>query len=160
MTDSNPTSDIHFVGYRIGDTLCLSPSTTIITIDELPRHLCQMPGTKPWLLGAGRLGRQLVPFINVTRFLNINRTSASKTAYTAICVKGNESTGDVGLVVDEVTEFVRASELRDYNGDGLKIPPGLGKSMRRAVTARGRTWALIDLRALIADEKLQTVDLI
>lgn len=74
-------------------------------------------------------------------------------------VKGGEGVGNVALVVDEICEFLLASELRDCDLSDFMIPPGLGKSMRKAVTARGRTWALIDLPALIADDKLQNVDL-
>ncbi|RMM39270.1 hypothetical protein ALQ79_200266 [Pseudomonas amygdali pv. lachrymans] len=151
---------MHFAGYRIGETYCLSPSASIIAVDQVPKLLNQIPGTKPWLMGAGRLGRQLLPFVNISRFLNIYRNPALRAeAGAALFVKGGEGVGNVALVVDEICEFVLASELRDCDQSDFMIPPGLGKSMRKAVTARGRTWALIDLPALIADDKLQNVDL-
>lgn len=151
---------MHFAGYRIGDTYCLSPSNSIIAVDHVPKELNQIPGTKPWLMGAGRLGRQLMPFVNISMFLNISKDQALKSdGNVAIYVKGNDGVGNVALAVEEICEFIPASEMRDCDQANFKIPPGLGKSMRRAVSARGRTWALIDLPALIADDKLQIVDL-
>lgn len=149
---------MHFAGYRIGETFCLSPSSSIIAVDEVPKELNQIPGTKPWLMGAGRLDRQLLPFVNISRFLNISLPHLA-VGSSALFVKGGEGIGNVALVVDEICGFVLASELRDCEQSNFMIPPGLGKSMRKAVTARGQTWALIDLPALIADDKLQNVDL-
>lgn len=101
-----------------------------------------------------------MPFVNISMLLNISKGQAKKSEISgALYVKGNDGVGNVALVVDEICEFILASELRDCDQSAFKIPPGLGKSMRRAVTARGRTWALIDLPALIADDKLQSVDL-
>ncbi|EKT4529920.1 chemotaxis protein CheW [Pseudomonas putida] len=160
MTNQNPRGGMHFAGYRIGETFCLSPSSAIIAVDEVPKELNQIPGTKPWLMGAGRLDRQLLPFVNISRFLNISRDPTQAAVGTAaLFVRGGEGVGNVALVVDEICEFILASELRDCDQSGFKIPPGLGKSTRKAVVAKGRTWALIDLPALIADDKLQNVDL-
>lgn len=160
MNSSKPSGRIHFAGYRIGETYCLSPSTAIIAVDQVPKELNQIPGTKPWLMGAGRLGRQLMPFINIARFLHIPRCDNSRVAASsAIFVKGDQAIGNVAVVVDELIEFIPAAELTDCDQSDFRIPPGLGKSMRRTVKARGRTWALIDLKALISDDKIQNVDL-
>lgn len=151
--------NIHFAGYRIGETYCLSPSSSIVAIEQVPKQLGQLPGTKPWLLGAGRLGRNLLPFVNVSRFLSLVQVHKQPAIQAAICVVGGEEVGTVALVVDEMIEFIPASELHDCVHGTMKIPPGLGKCMRSSVTAKGRTWAMIDLQALITDEKMQNVDL-
>lgn len=159
MNDGRQIKNIHFAGYRIGETYCLSPSSSIVAIDQVPKQLSQLPGTKPWLLGAGRLGRNLMPFVDVSRFLSLVQVHKKTSVQAAICVKGSEDVGTVALVVDEMIEFIPASELSDSIDGPMKIPPGLGKCMRSSVTARDRTWALIDLQALITDEKMQNVDL-
>lgn len=135
----------------------------------------QVPGTKPWLLGVGRMGSTLVPFINIGRLLAIPRAldDTQPVNSTALFVNGEHDVGVVAIVVDEVLVFFEAGELEDCDDPDFKIPPGLGACLRGTVSVNqgaramskkdgatyNRTWALIDLKALIADPKIQKIEL-
>jgi chemotaxis signal transduction protein len=150
---------LKFAGYRIGDTFCLSPSTGLLAMDFVPKELVQVPGTKAWLLGVGKLGRDLIPFINISRLLSIPRSDAPTNQLTALFVKGSPEVGNIAVVVDETVEFVPSGDLRDVSDSTMKIPPGLGACYCGSVTDGTRTWALIDLQALVADAKIKKIDL-
>lgn len=150
---------LKFAGYRIGDTYCLSPSTVLLAVDDVPKELVQVPGTKPWLLGVGKLGRELIPFINIARLLSIPRSETPRARSSALFVKGAQAVGNLAIVVDELVCFVPSGELQDVVDTEMMIPPGLGACFCGAVTDGTRTWALIDIQALASDSKIQKIDL-
>ncbi|MGE8065151.1 chemotaxis protein CheW [Pseudomonas sp. NPDC089569] len=150
---------LKFAGYRIGETYCLSPSSVLLAVDEVPKELVQVPGTKPWLLGVGKLGRELIPFINIARLLSIPRSDTPRVRSSALFVKGDATVGNLAIVVDELVCFVPSGELEDVADAEIKIPPGLGACFCGAVTDGSRAWALIDIQALASDSKIQKIDL-
>lgn len=161
MNSATEQRPVKLVGYRIGDAYCMSPSRSLEAIDTPPKTMSQVPGTKPWVLGVGRLGRELVAFISVARLLSIPRSQTHTALGTevALFVKGDESVGTIGIVVDEVLAFYPAGELADHDEPDMKIPPGLGACVRGTVRNATRAWALIDLKALLADPKIKKIDL-
>jgi chemotaxis signal transduction protein len=146
------------VGYRIGETLCLSPSRSISAVMTVPANLTQVPGTKPWVLGAAKLHRDLIPFINIARFLSIQSKPSPK-GQPILVVRGQADIGSVGLLVDEVIGFLPTGDVRDLTNSELRIPPGLGSSLAGVVEGQDKVWALIDLQQLVSDSKLQKIDL-
>ncbi len=154
-------TNIKLVGYRIGDTYCISPSRSLEALDSLPRTMSQVPGTKPWVLGVGRLGRELVAFISAGRLLSIPRSANQQAIGSdiALFVKGDHRVGTIGLVVDEVVSFISGSDVEDHQDPDLKLPPGLGACVRGTVRDSNRTWAVVDLKAVLSDPKLQKIDL-
>ncbi|MGP0171063.1 chemotaxis protein CheW [Pseudomonas sp. NCHU5208] len=161
MSNQSLISNMKLVGYRIGDTYCLSPSRSLEALDSLPRTMSQVPGTKPWVLGVGRLGRELVAFISAGRLLSIPRsvTQQAPGSEIALFVKGDQRVGTIGLVVDEVLAFISGSDVEDHQDPDLKIPPGLGACVRGTVRDNQRTWAVVDLKSVLSDPKLQKIDL-
>ena len=149
------------IGYRIGDTYCLSPSLAVNAITQVPVSPTQVPGTKPWLLGATKLDGDIIPFVNIARFLSIPQTMsrAEHSNPVALIVRGGADVGDVGVIVDQVVGFIPSGNLTAAPNANLKIPPGLGACLVGVVTGDARTWAVIDIQALIADPKMQTIDL-
>ena len=153
----------------------MSSASTLSAINALPKGMIQVPGTKPWLLGVGRMGAAPVPFINIGRLLAIPRSKdeSKLSSETALYLRGESSVGPIAIVVDEVISFFEAGVLEDCDDSDFKIPPGLGSCLRGTVnvdhvalknlgkplpTYEG-TWALIDLKALISDPKIQNIDL-
>lgn len=158
MSNDQKNGRLKLVGYRIGETLCLSPSRSISAVMKAPANLTQVPGTKPWVLGAHKLHLEMIPYINIARFLNIP-TKPADTSQPILVVRGPSEVGSVGLLVDEVIGFLPTGSVVDVPSSELRIPPGLGSSLAGVVSAQGKMWALIDLQQLVSDEKLQKIDL-
>lgn len=151
-----------FVGYRVGDTYCLSPTITLAAVTEVPQNLVQLPGTKPWVLGVMKLGRELIPYINLPQFLNLPSTEATDRqakASPALILRDTIAAGSIALKVDEMVGFIPVGEIEDVDEPEFEIPIGLGACLCGAVRARGKVWALIDLHSLTNDEKLHKIDL-
>lgn len=162
MTNDISSGRYKCIGYRIGTTYCLSPSLAVNAITQVPETPSQVPGTKPWLLGVTKLDGDIIPFVNIARFLSIPTQSSSQTEPSnpvVLIVRGGPEIGDVGVIVDQVLGFIPSGALQDAPNAELKIPPGLGACLVGAVTGASRTWAVIDIQALIADPKMQTIDL-
>lgn len=149
------------IGYRIGSTYCLSPSLAVNAITQVPDSPTQVPGTKPWLHGATKMDGDIIPFVNIARFLSIPQQGGAGELYkpVALIVRGGVDVGDVGVIVDQVVGFIPSGELEDAPNADLKIPPGLGACLVGVVADSERAWAVIDIQALIADPKMQSIDL-
>jgi chemotaxis signal transduction protein len=130
-----------------------------MAVDFVPKQLVQVPGTKPWLLGVGKLGRDLIPYINIARLLSIPRSESPRSRQKALFVKGSAEVGNIAVVVDETMDFISSGDLHDVPNSEMKITPGLGACFCGAVSDGTRTWALIDIQALVSDAKIQKIDL-
>ncbi|HHH9441233.1 TPA: chemotaxis protein CheW [Pseudomonas aeruginosa] len=149
------------IGYRIGSTYCLSPSLAVNAITQVPENPTQVPGTKPWLLGATKMDGDIIPFVNIARFLSIPQHAGreEQNKPVALIVRGGTDVGDVGVIVDQLVGFLPSGGFEDAPGADLKIPPGLGACLVGVVADAQRAWAVIDIQALIADPKMQSIDL-
>lgn len=159
MRDHAASGRYKLVGYRIGETYCLSAARSVQVIAMISDTLTQVPGTKPWVLGAGKLNHELVLHINTARFLNIPANPSVSNGQPSLIVRGSEQIGMVGLLVDEVLGFMPSGNFTDLESAEMRIPPGLGKSFFGVVGGNDRIWALIDLHQLVCDEKLSKIDL-
>ena len=86
------------IGYRAGSQLLVSG---IDEISELlaPTALTSVPGTRPWLLGVANVRGNLVPVIDLARFLFGERTALTERSRWLVVPQGQ---GQVALLVDEV----------------------------------------------------------
>jgi twitching motility protein PilI len=99
------------IGYRAGSRLFVSG---IEEINELlaPPPLTPVPGTQPWLLGIANVRGNLVPVIDMARFLFGERTLQNERSRLLVVRQGG---GSVALLVDEVfgQRTVDAEQRRD-----------------------------------------------
>lgn len=159
MTDEQKIASYSLIAYRIGDTHCLTPGRAIEAVMSIPAtDLTQVPGTKPWVIGASKLNRELIPFINTSRFLSIASQTVTQ-GQPVLIVRGAQEVGCVGLLVDKIIGFFKTGDFTDVANSSLRIPPGLGGSLCGVVDNNGQQWALIDLQLFISDSKLQKIDL-
>lgn len=161
MTNNQSERTQRFVGYRVGDTYCLSPTITLSAITEMPEHLVQLPGSKAWLVGVARMGKELVPYINLSHFLSLPGSDGKDKAYGSpvLIMKDASGTGSIGLKVDQLVDFISTHLISDDGDSNYAVPVGLGSCLCGTVKAKDRTWALIDLTNILNDPKLQKIDL-
>ncbi|TBR40753.1 MULTISPECIES: chemotaxis protein CheW [Dyella] len=86
------------IGYRVGSRLFVSGIDEISELLAVPT-LTPVPGTQAWLLGVANVRGNLVPVIDLGRFLFGERTLHSERARLLMVRQGN---GSVALLVDEV----------------------------------------------------------
>jgi twitching motility protein PilI len=86
------------IGYRVGSRLFVSSIDEINELLAVP-VLTPVPGTLPWLLGVANVRGNLVPVIDLGRFLFGTRTQPSERTRLLVV---RQSGGSVALMVDEV----------------------------------------------------------
>jgi chemotaxis signal transduction protein len=151
-------------GYRVGTTYCLSPSVSISSFTEVPpvSSLYQLPGTKPWVLGAAKNRKDLTTYFNLAQFLglpNADSRDHKKESSPALVLEDITGSGSFGLKVDELLGLIPINKIEDVDDPDISIPIGFGSCLCGVVRAEGRLWALIDLHTLAGDERLHKIDL-
>jgi twitching motility protein PilI len=86
------------IGYRVGSRLFVSGIDEISELLAVP-VLTSVPGTQAWLLGVANVRGNLVPVIDLARFLFGERTLLSERTRLLVVRQGG---GNVALMVDEV----------------------------------------------------------
>ncbi|HEU4669136.1 MAG TPA: chemotaxis protein CheW [Dyella sp.] len=86
------------IGYRVGTRLFVSSIDEISELLAVP-VMTTVPGTQPWLLGVANVRGNLVPVIDLGRFLFGTRTQLAERTRLLIVRQGG---GNVALMVDEV----------------------------------------------------------
>jgi twitching motility protein PilI len=86
------------IGYRVGSRLFVSGIEEFNELLAVPA-LAQVPGTQPWLLGIANVRGNLVPVIDLARFLFGERTQPTERTRLLVVRQGG---GSVALLVDEV----------------------------------------------------------
>ncbi|MBU6247092.1 MAG: chemotaxis protein CheW [Xanthomonadaceae bacterium] len=86
------------IGYRVGSRLFVSSIDEISELLSVP-VMTPVPGTQPWLLGVANVRGNLVPVIDLGRFLFDARTQLTERTRLLVVRQGS---GNVALMVDEV----------------------------------------------------------
>src|SRR5215469_7051556 len=86
------------IGYRVGSRLFVSGIEEINELLAVP-PLTPVPGTQPWLLGVANVRGNLMPVIDMARFLFSERTLHTERTRLLVVRQGG---GNVALLVDEV----------------------------------------------------------
>jgi len=86
------------IGYRVGTRLFVSSIDEISELLAVP-VMTTVPGTQSWLLGVANVRGNLVPVIDLGRFLFGARTQVTERTRLLIVRQGS---GNVALMVDEV----------------------------------------------------------
>jgi len=86
------------IGFRAGERLLASGIDEINELLAVP-ELTPVPGTRPWLLGIANVRGNLVPVVDLARFLFGQRTPLGERTRLLIVRQGS---GSVALLVDEV----------------------------------------------------------
>ncbi|MFC4762442.1 chemotaxis protein CheW [Dyella koreensis] len=140
------------IGYRVGSRLFVSGIDEISELLAVP-VLTPVPGTQSWLLGVANVRGNLVPVIDLGRFLFGERTLHSERSRLLVVRQG---TGSVALLVDEVfgqrtvdAEQRSAAEREDDPRLARFVDDRVGEP-RLAVFSMGRLVRAPDFRQAAA----------
>lgn len=132
------------IGYRAGNHLFVSGIEEINELLAVPA-LTPVPGTKPWLLGVANVRGNLMPVIDLARFLFSERTQHSERTRLLVVRQGN---GNVALLVDEVygQRTVDTEQRRDAEREE---DPRLTRFVDDRVEVDGQRLALFSMGKLV-----------
>ena len=140
------------IGYRVGSRLFVSGIDEISELLAVPL-LTPVPGTQSWLLGVANVRGNLVPVVDLGRFLFGERTLQTERSRLLVVRQG---AGNVALLVDEVfgqrtvdTEARRAAEQEDDPRLARFVEERVGEP-RLAVFSMGRLVRAPDFRQAAA----------
>lgn len=140
------------IGYRVGSRLFVSGIDEISELLAVPL-LTPVPGTQSWLLGVANVRGNLVPVVDLGRFLFGERTLHTERSRLLVVRQG---AGNVALLVDEVfgqrtvdTEARRAAEQEDDPRLARFVEERVGEP-RLAVFSMGRLVRAPDFRQAAA----------
>ncbi|MBT2115428.1 chemotaxis protein CheW [Dyella sp. LX-66] len=140
------------IGYRVGSRLFVSGIDEISELLAVP-SLTPVPGTQAWLMGVANVRGNLVPVVDLGRFLFGERTLHTERSRLLVVRQG---VGSVALLVDEVfgqrtvdTEARRAAEQEDDPRLSRFVEERVGEP-RLAVFSMGRLVRAPDFRQAAA----------
>jgi twitching motility protein PilI len=140
------------IGYRVGSRLFVSGIDEISELLAVP-VLTPVPGTQAWLLGVANVRGNLVPVVDLGRFLFGERTLQTERSRLLVVRQG---AGNVALLVDEVfgqrtvdTEARRAAEREDEPRLSRFVEERVGEP-RLAIFSMGRLVRAPDFRQAAA----------
>ena len=140
------------IGFRIGRRAFVSGIEEINELLAVP-PLTNVPGTQPWLMGVANVRGNLVPVIDLARFLFGERTQHTERTRLLVVRQG---AGSVALMVDEVfgqrtvdAEQRRQAEQEDDPRLARFVDDRVGDS-RLAVFSMGKLVRAPDFRQAAA----------
>lgn len=132
------------IGYRAGSCMFVSAIDEINELLAVP-PLTPVPGTKPWLLGVANVRGNLMPVVDMARFLFSERTLHSERARLLVVRQGG---GSVALLVDEVFGQ-RTVDAEQRRGAEREDDPRLARFVDDRVEVDGRRLALFSMGRLV-----------
>ncbi|HUA78824.1 MAG TPA: chemotaxis protein CheW, partial [Dyella sp.] len=104
-----------------------------------------VPGTRPWLLGVANVRGNLMPVIDLARFLFSERTLHSERTRLLVVRQGN---GNVALMVDEVFGQ-RTVDMEQRRGAEPEDDPRLARFVDDRVDVDGQRLAMFSMGRLV-----------
>lgn len=132
------------IGYRVGSRLFVSGIDEINELLAVP-PLTAVPGTQAWLLGVANVRGNLVPVIDLARFLFGERTPSTERTRLLVIRQGS---GNVALMVDEVFGQ-RTVDMEQRQTAEREDDPRLTRFVEDRVEADEQRLALFSMSKLV-----------
>jgi len=132
------------IGFRVGRRAFVSGIEEINELLAVP-PLTNVPGTQPWLMGVANVRGNLVPAIDLGRFLFDERTPASERSRLLLV---RQHGGTVGLLVDEVFGQRTMDDAQRDSGEE-EHDPRLARFVAQNVQIGEQTFGLFSMSRLV-----------
>lgn len=140
------------IGFGVGGRTYVSALGEIEETMMIPKFT-HIPRVREWVLGLANVRGQLVPLLDLGRFLG-RRSSAESPRARMLLVE----TGDVmtGLVVDMVAGMQRLPE-KNFTRQVHQVPESIFPFLRGTYSRDGEDWIVLSLRSWLQDESFRDV---
>jgi twitching motility protein PilI len=138
------------VMFYVGDNRFVAPLSAVKEILNYPSTLTQVPGTKPWMLGAANVRGTLIPVIDLQLFLIGRKTRRGRRSRVLVFDMGDSYTSVLVGEMVGMRHFARetAREMRTSNNK-------FEKYVKLEFDQDGMTWPVFSLAALADDPAFQ-----
>jgi twitching motility protein PilI len=133
------------VALRMAGDLYLVAREETREVFGVPAGMTRVPGAKPWIKGLANVRGQLLPIIDLRKFLGSGTTQITRNTRVMVV---NHRDIPAGLLVDEVLGFRRFAE-GEFTGDA---PPTVARCERYLAGAFRRAseqWPVLSLRSVL-----------
>jgi chemotaxis signal transduction protein len=133
--------------FTIGGHAIGLPLRCVVRASEL-RHLTELPGAPPWLLGLTAVEGHLVSLLDLALFLGLKRSGVADVRGVLVIAAGKR---ELGLAAEELLA------IADVRGaDVAPLPGGSGALGRvaRGAGPQGSDLLLLDVESLFDDSRL------
>lgn len=139
------------IGFLLGNERFLVQRGQVREVMMLPSLTTSVPGSKEWIAGLANLRGQLLPLIDLRKFLGAGSTKATRTA--RVLVAQNEELL-VGILVDEVYGFRRFSHA-EFSSDLPELKLRCDRYLDGACVRGADTWGVFSMEKLLAASEFQ-----
>lgn len=147
-TGQSASGDVHSewvgVGFRIGGHLFVTERQDVREVLLVP-DVTRVPGAKDWLRGLANVRGQLLPIIDLSRFLGGAPTPQSRNLRV---VSVNHGDIPAGLLVDEVRGFRRFT-TDERSKEDPDLPGGYIPFMDGSFQRGEEVWGIMNLNQLV-----------
>lgn len=136
------------IGFSLGGSELLSTMGEITEILDPPDYT-KVPGVKPWVVGIANVRGNLLPLIDLKKFVTGNSVKNIKKSRVLVI---NHDGNNTGLIVDEVLGM-RHFSLNEQVFELPEIDASLKSFITRAFHREDKYWPVFDFNVLAEDER-------
>jgi twitching motility protein PilI len=138
------------LGFRLGEHYLVAPRDDVREVLSTPEYT-RVPGAKPWLLGIANVRGDLLPIIDLNRFLGGDAPPGQRGSRVLVY---NSPDVPAGFMVDEVPGF-RRFQPQDQRHEMAPEGGALSPYLLGAFVREGQLWAAFSLSKLVTSPAFQ-----
>jgi twitching motility protein PilI len=131
----------------------VAPMGEITEILHIPRFT-QIPGVRPFLMGAANVRGRLLPLVDLDVFFELPRSGISPRQRRVLVVEKDDVFS--GLVVDSVLGM-QYFGTENFTSDTSNVPGRVQPFVAGGYTRNGKTWNVFSATELLGDERFLDV---
>jgi twitching motility protein PilI len=136
------------IGFMLAGEHYVAPMGEVTEILHVPRFT-QIPGVRPFLMGAANVRGRLLPLVDLDAFFELPRSAASPRQRRVLVVEKDDLFS--GLVVDSVLGM-QYFGAENFTSDTRGVPDRVQPFVAGGYTRNGETWNVFSATELLGDE--------
>jgi len=136
------------IGFMLAGEHYVAPMGEVTEILHVPRFT-QIPGVRPFLMGAANVRGRLLPLIDLDAFFELPRSATSPRQRRVLVVEKDDLFS--GLVVDSVLGM-QYFGAENFTPDTSGVPDRVQPFVAGGYTRNGETWNVFSATELLGDE--------
>jgi twitching motility protein PilI len=141
------------IGFMLAGERYVAPMGEVTEILHVPRFT-QIPGVRPFLMGAANVRGRLLPLVDLDAFFELPRSATSPRQRRILVVEKDDLFS--GLVVDSVLGM-QYFGAESFTSDTSGVPDRVQPFVAGGYSRNGETWNVFSATELLGDEQFLDV---
>ena len=141
------------IGFMLAGEHYVAPMGEVTEILHVPRFT-QIPGVRPFLMGAANVRGRLLPLVDLDAFFELPRSGTGPRQRRVLVVEKDDLFS--GLVVDSVLGM-QYFGAENFTSDTSGVPDRIQPFVAGGYTRNGETWNVFSATELLGDERFLDV---